>query len=153
MKSELSIIKGIHPGFFLERELKKRHLRKGQFALSLHEYPQTLVSITKGKRKMNTALALKIEDALGLEEGYLMMLQVFYDIKQQKKRQHHEHPDFTKLRPVLFWDTKMDKIDWQEQKKAVINRVFERGNEIEKGEITRFYGKDCINQVLKLNGK
>jgi hypothetical protein len=48
--NDLTIIKDVHPGFILERELKKRHLKKGQFALSLHEYPQTLVSIIKGKR-------------------------------------------------------------------------------------------------------
>ena len=78
MFKQLSVIKGIHPGFMLERELKKRGLRKGAFALSLQEFPQTLVSITKGKRRMNISLALKIEKALGLEEGFLMTLQVFY---------------------------------------------------------------------------
>jgi plasmid maintenance system antidote protein VapI len=39
----------------------------------LNEFPQSLGDITKGKRKMNTALALKIEHALGIEEGF------FYD--------------------------------------------------------------------------
>ena len=74
MKKKLNIIKGIHPGIFLEHELKKRKLAKSRFALSVNEYPQTLVSITKGKRSMNTPLALKIENALGLDEGYLMVL-------------------------------------------------------------------------------
>lgn len=151
--NNLSIIKGIHPGFILERELKQRNLRKGQFALSLHEYPQTLVSITKGKRKMNTSLALKIEKALGFEEGYLMTLQVFYDIEKEKKKQNTSHPDFTKLRRVLFWDTKLEKINWEKQKNAVIKRVYERGNETEKKEITRFYGEESINEALKTGGK
>lgn len=154
MKKDLSIIKGIHPGFILERELQHRHLRKGQFALSLHEYPQTLVSITKGKRKMNTSLAMKIEKALGLEEGYLMTLQVFYDIEEEKRKQDKDyHPDLTKLRPVLFWDTKIETLNWRKYKRAVIRRVFERGNEIEKEEITRFYGQESINQVLNSNEK
>ncbi|MCX6255915.1 MAG: plasmid maintenance system antidote protein [Bacteroidia bacterium] len=153
MKTQLSIIKGVHPGFILERELKERHLRKGQFALSLQEYPQTLVSITKGKRKMNTILALKIENALGIEEGYFMTLQVYYDIEEEKRRQNTEHPDLTKLRRVLFWDTKIEKINWKKQKNAVIKRVFERGNEIEKKEIIRFYGKENINDLLKAHGK
>jgi plasmid maintenance system antidote protein VapI len=150
MNKQLSIIKGIHPGFILERELKQRHLPKGRFALALQEFPQTLVSITKGKRKMNTALALKIEKALGLEEGYFMILQVFFDIEQEKKKQETDHPDFTKLRPVLFWDTKMELINWKKQKTAVIKRVFERGNESEKKEITRFYGKEAIHKILKI---
>lgn len=153
MKSTIQIIKGIHPGIVLERELKQRNLGKSRFALSLQEFPQTLVSITKGKRKMNTPLALKIEHALGMEEGYFMTLQVFYDIEQEKRRQNTELPDLNKLRPVLFWDTKMEKINWEKQKKAVIKRVFERGNEMEKKEIMRFYGKETVNEILKLYGK
>lgn len=101
---------------------------------------------------MNTPLALKIEKALGMEEGYFMILQVYYDIEEEKRRQNTEHPDLTKLRSILFWDTKMEKINWEKQKKAVIKRVFERGNEIEKKEITRFYGKETVNEILKLYG-
>jgi antitoxin HigA-1 len=153
MKTKLSIIKGIHPGLILERELKQRHLSKGPFALSLEEYPQTLVSITKGKRRMNTNLALKIENALEIEEGYFMTLQLYYDIKEIKKRQYRLHPDFTKLRRVLFWDTKMENIDWEKQKRTVIKRVFERGNEIEKMEIVRFYGRENVSNILNTHGK
>jgi plasmid maintenance system antidote protein VapI len=148
MKTEFNIIKGIHPGIILERELKQRKLAKGRFALSLQEYPQTLVSITKTKRKMNIGLALKIEQALNMEEGYFMILQLYYDIEEEKRKQNTEQPDLLKLRPVLFWDTKMEKIDWKKQKKAVIKRVFERGNEIEKKEITRFYGKEIVNEII-----
>ncbi|HMQ63166.1 MAG TPA: hypothetical protein PKE06_20955 [Flavilitoribacter sp.] len=148
MDQLIKIIKGIHPGFMLERELKRRKLRKGPFALSIHEFPQTLSAITKGKRNMNTALALKIEKALGLEEGYFMILQVYYDIEREKQKQNTTHPDFSKLRPALFWETKMKTIDWTKQKKAVIERVFERGNDIEKEEITRFYGMKTIAEIL-----
>jgi len=144
MNPTIDIIKGIHPGFILERELKKRQFRKGPFALSIQEFPPTLGAITKGKRSMNTALALKIENALGLEEGYFMILQVYYDIGQEKRKQDPAHPDFSTLRPVLFWDTKMENVYWVKQKKAVIKRVFERGNDMEKAEITRFYGKEVI---------
>jgi hypothetical protein len=34
----------------------------------------------------------------------------------------------------------MQKIDWQMQKEAVMNRVFERGNKQEINEIMHFYG-------------
>ena len=123
MKTTLDIIKGIHPGYVLERELENRHLAKGQFAISLGEFPQTLTAITKGKRRMNTPLALKIEKILGIEEGYFMILQVYYDIAQEKKKEdqlenkNKAAPDFTKLRKVLFWDTDMKKIDWQKKKR------------------------------------
>jgi antitoxin HigA-1 len=152
MKNELSIIKGIHPGLILDRELKQRHLHKGPFAISINEYPQTIGSITKGKRKMNADLALRIEKALEIEEGFFMTLQVYYDIKELKKKQNILHPDFTKLRRILFWDTEMEKIDWEKQKKSIIKRVFERGNETEKDEIIRFYGNEAVNKALNMNG-
>lgn len=147
MTPDISIIKGIHPGLILERELKKRDLRKGRFALSVNEFPQTIGAIIKGKRRMNAALSLKIEQALGFEEGFFMVLQAYYDIKEEKLS-HHFTPDLTKLRKVLFWDTDMEKIDWQSYRKSVIKRVFERGNEEEKAEITRFYGENVIHEVL-----
>ena len=84
MHKELEILKGVHPGWVLEKKLKEKKWSKGRFALSIDEYPQTITAITKGKRSMNTALALKAEQALGLEEGYFMILQIFYDIKEEK---------------------------------------------------------------------
>lgn len=153
MKTILDTIKGIHPGYVLERELKKRQLRKGQFALSVGEFPQTLTAITKGKRRMNIALARKIEKVLAIEEGYFMVLQVYYDIEQEKKKENKQQkrdqkPNVDLLRKVLFWDTDIKKIDWQQQKKAVIKRIFERGNEEEKKEISRFYGPDTVTAML-----
>lgn len=150
MKSESEILRGIHPGIVLDQKLKERNLRKGQFALSIGEYPQTLGAIIKGKRSMNTSLALRIERQLGLDEGFFMILQVYYDIKQEKRNQQEvSHPDLSKLRPGLFWDTDITKIDWQRQKRAVIERIFERGNNEEKSEITRFYGDSVIQEFMK----
>jgi hypothetical protein len=39
------------------------------------------------------------------------------------------------------------------QKNAVIKRVFERGNEIEKKEIIHFYGKEYIKDLLNAHWK
>ena len=50
---------------------------------------------------MNTALALKIENALGIEEGYFMILQVYYDIEEEKRKQNTEHPDLSKFRRLF----------------------------------------------------
>ena len=149
MFKEISIIKGIHPGLILERKLHEKKLKKSRFALTIKEYPQTLTAITKGKRGMNPALALKIEEALGLEDGYLMVLQAFYDMKQEKLRQHSTNgsPDLSMLRPGLFWDTDIKGIDWVGQKRAVIERVIERGSDEEKTEIKRFYGEKAFNKI------
>lgn len=150
MINELSILKGIHPGIVLGRKLKERKLSKGPFALSINEYPQTLGAITKGKRNMNTPLALKIEHALDLEEGYFMALQIHYEIKEERRRQHeHLHPDLSRIRPGLFWDTDIKKIDWYGQRRAVIERIFERGNEEERAEIKRFYGAPLVKEITE----
>ncbi len=138
MLANLHHIKGIHPGIILERELKKRKLSKGKFALSVQEYPQTLVAIIKGKRKMNVPLADKIEKELNMEEGFLMVLQIFNDIALHK-RNNNKKPDLKKFRSILFWDTSIEKIDWQKQKNAIIKRVIERGNQTEIEEIKKFY--------------
>jgi len=151
MKNQLTTMKGVHPGLIVARELNRRGIGKSKFAISLQEYPQTFSTITLGKRDMNTALALKIEKALNLEEGYLMILQIYYDIERVKRKQGIKHPDLKKVRRILFWDTLMENIDWEKQKRAVIERVFERGNKTEKDEITRFYGKEAIDKIM--NGK
>lgn len=151
MDSNLNILKGLHPGLVIERELKKRKLRKNSFALKLQEYPQTLTAITKGRRGITTSLALKIEKTLGFDEGFLMMLQVYFDIEVEKKKQIQNKPNLKLIRPVLFWDTKFENIDWIKQKKAVIKRVFERGNEDEKNEIKRYYGEAAVKKIMITN--
>ena len=147
--SNIAIIKGIHPGIILERELKKRKLPKRRFALSINEYPQLLGDITKGKRKINPSLSIRIGKALGLDESFFSVLQAYYDIKLEKEKQSNlVHPDLKKFRPVVFWDTDIKTIDWEKNKPSAIRRIFERGNEQEINEIIRFYGKKNISAIL-----
>ena len=151
MKTYIEKYKGIHPGIILDREFKKRALQQRPFALSIGEHPQTLNAITKGKRKLNTALALKIEERLGLEEGTLALLQTYFDINEEKSKLKQISPSLSKLRKSLFWDTDINKIDWSKQYRAVIQRIFERGNETERKEIIRFYGQEKIQKALNQN--
>ncbi len=148
----IEILKGVHPGLFLSRELKKRGLKSKDFAVTVDEHPQTLSAIIRGRRGMNTSLSLHIENALGLDEGMLMTLQVFYDIEKEKKLNSQKSGiNISIFRKALFWDTSFDKIDWLSNKTFVINRVFSRGNESEINEVIRYYGKDSILPLLDLN--
>ena len=150
----IEILKGLHPGLFLQRELGNRKLKSGQFAESIGEHPQTLSAIIRGRRSMNTPLSLRIEQALGLEEGFLLTLQVYYDIAEENRKLSQGHrPDLTKFRSSIFWDTKIENIDFIAHCRYVINRVFERGNEEEINEIIRFYGKAKIIENITLNSK
>ncbi len=149
MENVIEKYKGIHPGIILERELKKRNLKKGPFALSLHEYPQTLNGITKAQRGITPSLSLKIDRALGLDDGTMLLLQAYYEIrKEQEKSNSIERPDLSVFRKALFWDTDINKIDWERQHKAIIKRIFERGNDEERKEIIRYYGKSKINKII-----
>jgi antitoxin HigA-1 len=151
MQNDITILKGIHPGVILERELKKRKLSKRKFALSIGEFPQTIGAIIKGKRDMNIPLSLKLEKALSLEEGFLMTLQVYFSIKKLKNDQSNIHPNISLFRKALFWDTEIQKINWVQQKKAIVKRIFERGNDQEKSEIKRFYGEQTIREIMLAN--
>lgn len=144
MEYKIDIIRGIHPGFIVERELKRRKIRKVKFASDINEFPQTLTSITKGKRKMNPELSIKIGQAFGWEEDFLMILQSSHDVKVLMDK-NSKKPDLSKIRPVVFWDTDIQKINWETQKEAVIDRILKRGNEHEKREISKFYGIDIVN--------
>ena len=145
MKDKIEILKGLHPGVYLQRELNKHRLKSGHFAESIGEHPQTISAIIRGRRAMNIPLSLRIENALGLEEGLLMTLQVHYDIIKEKHRlSQNKRPDISKIRPALFWDTTLEKVDFTAHKGYVINRVFERGTEEEIQEIIRFYGRETI---------
>jgi len=148
MNKYIAKYKGIHPGIILDREFKKRSLRQRPFALSIDEHPQTLNAITKGRRDISISIALKIEEKLGLEEGTLAILQTYYNIQKERQNLKSTGPDLTLLRNSLFWDTDINKIQWNKQAAAVIRRVFDRGNESEKNEITRFYGRKKIESAM-----
>lgn len=148
---KLKALKGVHPGIYLATELKKREIPIGRFALALGEFPQTLSAITHGKRGMNTPLALKIEKELSIDEGFLMTLQVYHEIKQEKERLTRDiKPDLSKIRKGLFWDVNFDTINWILFKEGIIQRIFERGNDTEKNEMIRFYGEDTVKKALEM---
>ena len=152
MQNAIEKYKGIHPGFILDRELKKRNIKKSPFAASLQEYPQIINEITKGRRGITPALSLKIDKALAFEEGTMLVLQAYYEIQKEKTKLDTEiKPNLTLFRKALFWDTDIKSVNWNKQYKALIKRVFERGNEIEKSEIIRYYGLHKVQEVISSN--
>ncbi len=141
MKSKLDILKGIHPGKIIGRDLKKKGISQRSFAESIGEHSQTINAIIAGRRNITTPQALKIEKELNYAEGFLAILQVYYDISKLKEKSETFSctPD---IRKNLFWDTDFGKIDWNKNKRFVIDRIIERGTAEEKEEIARFYNID-----------
>ena len=140
MMNKFEILKGIHPGKIIERDLKKRRITQRTLAEGTGIYFQTINAIISGRRNITLEVSLKLENVLGYDEGFLLVLQDYYHIavykKQKSKEQYSTAP---KIRKSLFWDTEFHKIDWNKYKKTVINRVWERGSQEEKKEIARFY--------------
>ena len=64
--------------------------------------------------------------------------------------QEQLHPDKSKYRETLFWDTDFGTLDWQRNSEWIIRRVFEYGNEDEIQETIRYYGEDKIVNVLQV---
>lgn len=143
MKKILDKYKGIHPGKIIDRDLKKVKLSQRSFAVTIGEHSQTINAIINGHRSLTIGLALKIEQALGYEEGFLLILQVYYDITEYKRSEAElSIKGVPNIRKILFWDTDFDKINWGLYKEAIIQRVVERGSSEEKAEIARFYNID-----------
>ena len=140
MRRKIDILKGIHPGKIIARDLKKRNLSQRAFAASIGEHSQTLNAIITGRRNLTTEMSLKIEQSFGYEEGFLLTLQAFYEITSYKNRiASNSVSGVPAIRRSLFWDMNFDTIDWGLYKRAIIARVMERGNEAEKQEIAHFY--------------
>ena len=148
VKKYLSEIKGIHPGLFIARELRRRKISKSDFARSIGEHPRLLIALTNTKRKMTEQLAEKIGKQLKINKNSLLWLQHQYELCRYNDKKETKIPDLSIIRPALFWDTRIETIKWEKQKKAIIKRVFERGSEAEKIEIKRFYGSAKIKRIL-----
>lgn len=140
MDNRINIIKGIHPGKLVERDLKRKNISQRSLADKTGIPYQTINAIIAGRRNLTTEQTLKIERALMYEEGFLSILQSYFDIKQYKDKEFSNlYPKVPNVRKILFWDTDFNKINWGRYKRAVIERVLERGSEKEIDEIKKFY--------------
>lgn len=150
MLPDFSRVKGIHPGAILKRELKKRNIRSVQLAKSIEEYPQTINAITKERRGINPKLSLKLGIYFNVDQDYFSLLQASYEVRQISIQQRQEKGIelANKVRKVLFWDTEVEKIDWNRNKRAIIQRFLEWGNKAEIEALIQFYGLESIKGEL-----
>lgn len=161
MRYSIENIKGMHPGALIKHELVKKKISQRQFASRIGEHWQILNAVINQKRGISLSTALKIEREFGFDEGFLLVMQVYYDIEKDKQKTLSKTLDgFPNVRRILFWDTDFDSIDWAASKESVITRILERGNDAEKVEIARYYGisvdalKDfAFTSSYKYNGK
>ncbi len=127
-------------------------MKNKDLALLISVHEQTLSAILKEKRRITPGLSIKLGTNLGVDSDYFMLLQASYDIKLTKSLLIKQlTPNLKKIRKVLFWDTDFNKIDWEKHRKAIIKRIFERGNRKEIDEIINFYGFEKVkNELMRL---
>ena len=161
MRYSIENVKGMHPGALIKHELNRKKISQRKFAASIDEHWQILNAVINEKRGISLGTALKVEKELGYDEGFLMILQVYYDIEKRKQKQIRSTlKGVPAIRRIIFWDTDFDSIDWAASKESVISRVLERGTEEEIAEIARYYGmnieslgKYSTKSTYKVNGK
>lgn len=161
MRYSIENVKGMHPGALIKHELNRKKISQRKFAASINEHWQILNAVINEKRGISLGTALKVEKELGYDEGFLMILQVYYDIEKQKQKQIRSTlKGVPAIRRIIFWDTDFDSIDWAASKESVISRVLERGTEEEIAEIARYYGMNIESlgkystiSTYKVNGK
>ena len=149
MLPNLTKIKGVHPGDVLRRELTIRNLKATDLSHSIDEHKQTISAILNKRRDINPKLSIKLGEQFKVEQDYFMLLQASYDVKLASDSITQKAPNLEKFRTILFWDTTVGKIDWDKNKRAIIQRVLERGNKIEMEELISFYGEKTIKKVVK----
>ncbi|MEW4925240.1 HigA family addiction module antitoxin [Algibacter sp. 2305UL17-15] len=152
MLPRLNKIKGIHPGTLLRWELNNRNLKGSELAELIGEHKQTISAILNKRRDINPKLSIKLSKEFKTDTDYFMLLQASYDVKITEASELKSMPNISNVRKELFWDTNFDDIDWIKNKRAVIKRILERGNESEINEIILFYGRTTILKEIKSIG-
>lgn len=137
-------------GKVLEHILRRSKMTQHELAVQSGIYPQRIHELIKGIRKFTIQYSLSIEKVLGINmKGYFYKIQANYDIyKYISEKENSIKPETGKFSKALFWDIKIENINWQENKAWIIQRVFEYGNNQEIEEIIKLYGKETIKEIL-----
>ncbi len=140
MFPKIERIKGMHPGAVLKWALNKYNIQASQLSEEISEHKQTLSAILNEKRGVNPSLSIKLGAYFKIKPEYFMLIQAEYEVQcaMNAQSENNQLPK-PKIRKVIFWDTDFDKLDWRKNKKAIIERVKERGNQKEIEEVLKYY--------------
>lgn len=82
--NNLTPFESTHPGELIKDELEERNLTQAKLAESIGVKPSLLNEIIKGKRGINTEMALMLEAALNIPADLLLNLQNDYNMQVAK---------------------------------------------------------------------
>ena len=76
-----------HPGELLLEELASRNISQAKFSEKIGVKPSLLNEIIKGKRGINTEMALLLEAALGISAKFWINLQNDYNLQKARSNE------------------------------------------------------------------
>lgn len=137
-------------GAVLNRILVKKKFNQRQLAERSGILYQRICDYIANRRRITVEASLKLEQALGVDiAGFFYRIQANHDIYTQMNKQTSAyHPDLSLYRKALFWDTSIERLDWKQNRRWIIRRVFEYGSDSEIQETIRFYGKETAFSEL-----
>ena len=74
------------PGEYLRDELEARGLSLAEFAAAIGREPESLSRLILGKAQLTADIALRLEDALGLDARYWLNLESTYRLAKSRER-------------------------------------------------------------------
>lgn len=88
--NELFPAYALHPGEVLKDELEYRKIKKSDFAAEIGLRPSHFSELLHGKRHVNAALAVKLEQLLDIDAEYWMRVQASYEINLERIKNSKE---------------------------------------------------------------
>lgn len=134
----------------LKRILLKKGITQKKLAEDTGILRQRINDYITGKRRISAEVSLKLEKALDITiPGFFYKIQSNHDLYLAiQAEQLKQHPDYSLFRKCLFWDTDMEKLNWESNKKWIIQRVFEYGNDLEIKATIHYYGENVVTTNL-----
>ena len=139
-------------GAVLQRIMTKEGISQSQLAERSGIVRQRICDYLANRRRVTVEASLNLEKALSISIcGFFYRIQANHDIYTCMQEQSKSyHPNLAAYRKALFWDTDMERLNWDKNKQWIIRRAFEYGNEEEIHETIRFYGKECVCEILAI---
>lgn len=111
--------------------------------------PQRISDFTSNRRRITADISLALEKAFEIEQrGYFYLIQCNHDIYLASKQEVARTPDLSRISSHIFWDSDLHRMNWQANRKKIIQRAFEYGDEQTISEIISFYGRSEVRKQL-----
>ena len=76
---------GVHPGEILQEELKERHIKQKDFAAAIGMEAPHLSALIHGRRNITSAIASRLQEALGIPASVWINLQNRYNLDKARQ--------------------------------------------------------------------